>query len=180
MKTRKTVRKQHPGAVRASAPAPSRPPARKRRTGVRGRILELLQSGARTRSDLVRKGGFSAASLYLNLKALKKEGRVVTTRHGRSVLIALADAPHAAIEGVVLPVMPKAATKTGRTVVAAYVPRELHEALESLQQRLAPVERSEEKLLVLEQLALTLPAPIAAVLQDIMADLARLSANRAG
>lgn len=178
MKTRKIVRKQKPGA--AKSPAKARPPARKRQTGVRGLVLKLLQGGAMTSSELVSKGGFSAASLYLNLKALKKDGLIVTTRNGRSVMIGLAGTHGEAIEGVVLPVAAKSAAKSGSAVVAAYVPRELHEALEGLQRRLAPVERSEEKLLVLEQLARTMPAPVAAVLQDIMADLLRFTADRTG
>lgn len=141
-------------------------------------MLGLLASGPQTSSELVAKGGFSPASLYLNLKALKKEGLVRSTRNGRNVSIALTSAAQAAadapIEGEVLP---PSKSKSGNALVSAYVPRELHEALEGLARRLSPVDRVEEKLLVLEQLTRTLPAPVASVLQDVMSDLVRLSSD---
>ena len=156
---------------------------RTRLTGVRGRVLGLLADGPMTSSELVSKGGFSAASLYLNLKALKKDGMVKTLRSGRSVSIALtgatdatpaadaASAAPAALPGKRRGRKPKSAT----TLVAAYVPRDLHEALEGLTRRLSPIERADEKLRTLDLLARSLPAPVASVLKDIMSDLGRLS-----
>ena len=154
---------------------------RTRQTGVRGRVLSLLASGAMSSSELVAKGGFSAASLYLNLKVLKKEGMVSTRRNGRTVLISLkhgatVDAP---IEGEVLSA-PKSSRKTSSALVSAYVPRDLHEALEGLARRLSPVDRAQEKLLVLDQLARTMPASVASVLRELMNDVVRLSTDHAG
>lgn len=175
MKTRKAAAP----SKKAASTAPKHK-LRKRTTGVRARVLALLAQGAMTSSELVAKGGFSAASLYLNLKALKKEGLIRTARQGRSVSISLASGGRAsageAIEGEVLP-PPKPGAKATAALVSAYVPRDLHEALEGLARRLSPVERPQEKLMVLEQLARTMPTPVAAVLQEIMTDLVRLSAD---
>ena len=60
-------------------------PRRKRQSGVRSRIIDMLSSGPMLAQDILDKGGFSPASLYLNLKALKSEGSVDTTREGRAV-----------------------------------------------------------------------------------------------
>ncbi|GAC1620971.1 MAG: hypothetical protein NVS9B10_03290 [Nevskia sp.] len=177
MKTSKTAGSK---IKAAAAKAPAGKPKKKLRTrltGVRGRVLGLLADGPLTSSELVSKGGFSAASLYLNLKALKKDGMVKTIRNGRSVSISLTGAPEpAAAEGAAMPT-PKAAAKTKAksALVKAYVPRDLHEALEGLTRRLSPIERADEKLRTLEQLARSLPSPVASVLKDIMGDLARLS-----
>lgn len=180
MKTRKTAASKNKMKTAATPAGQPKRKLRKRTTGVRSKVLDLLATGPMTSSDLVAKGGFSAASLYLNLKSLKKDGLIKTARNGRSVSISLSPAARAAaeapIEGEVLP-PPKPTAKPTVALVSAYVPRDLHEALEGLARRLSPVDRLEEKLMVLEQLSRTMPAPVAAVLQETMADLVRLSTD---
>jgi len=149
---------------------------RTRLTGVRGRVLNLLAAGPMTSAELVAKGGFSAASLYLNMKALKKDGMVTATRNGRSVSISLIKtaSSSAPIEGEII-AAPKASTKsTSVALVPAYAAHDLHVALNDIAVRFAPITRVQDKLLVLEQLARNLPGPVSAVLKEIMGDLARL------
>jgi DNA-binding transcriptional ArsR family regulator len=168
---------------------------KKRQTGVRGRVLEILAAGPRSSAELVTEGGFSTASLYLNLKSLKDDGLVESERDGRVVMIRLSGkaasgkpAPAAKpvavkpIEGVVVsaPVEevidePAAEAPKRNAVVLAYVPRDLHEALDGVTRRLSPIEGTQEKLMVLDRLARSLPTPVASVLRSIMDDVARLS-----
>lgn len=167
---------------------------KKRQTGVRGRVLEILAAGPRSSAELVTEGGFSTASLYLNLKSLKDDGLVESERDGRVVMIRLsgkaasskpapAAKPVAAkpIEGVVVSapveVIDEPATEAPKrnAVVLAYVPRDLHEALDGVTRRLSPIEGTQEKLMVLDRLARSLPTPVASVLRSIMDDVARLS-----
>jgi DNA-binding transcriptional ArsR family regulator len=156
----------------AESVAAGRGKKRKRLSGVRGRVLELLGSGPMSSAELVAAGGFSAASLYLNLKSLKKDGLVDTRRDGRRVIITL-------VAGASAPAAPAARTsRTARTsapaAVPAYVPRDLAQALESLSHRLSPIARLDDKLLVLQQLSRSLQHPVAGLLQDIVTDLKRI------
>ena len=155
---------------------------RSRAKGGRDRVLQLLASGPRTASELVAKGGFSSAALYLNIKALKAERLIKADRNGREITYSLAEPSVAAskrrkpvaAESVKasLPVPMNAITAS---VVVAYVPEELHAALNGLTQRLAPIHMVGDKLEVLDHLVRTLPKPIAAVLASISDDLRRLS-----
>lgn len=155
--------------------------ARKRQTGVRARILELLAKRPLTGSELVAQGGFSVASLYLNLKSLKDDGLVETERLGREVSIRLSGAVEeaapasAAIEGEI--VSSSEAPVADRPIVSAYASEDLREALDRLAMRLSPVDGAQEKLMVLDQLMRTMPEPIAGVLRALMTDIARLSST---
>jgi hypothetical protein len=55
------------------------------------------------------------------------------------------------------------------------IPQELHEALSAVTFRLSPVARLQEKLVVLDQLARNMPAPVAEVLRSVIDDVARLT-----
>ena len=161
-------------------------PRRKRQSGVRGRIIDMLGAGPMLAQEILDKGGFSPASLYLNLKALKAEGSVDTTREGRAVRYALTGTP--GTEGEAAPAAAKPAKgKRGRkpkgTVKAASskpasASGDLKDALGVLVARLSPIEDVNEKLLVLSQLAGSLPTPVAKVLNAIVDDLGRLSGKR--
>lgn len=179
------MKKQSAARKTPAAKSPDRP-ARKRVGNVRGLILGLLESGPRSSAALVAEGGFSPAAVFLNIRALKQEGLVAATRQGREVLFSLTGAaPQPAAAAPVkpakkapiraVPIRP-AATKA---VVLAYVPSELHAALNGLTRQLAPVEALADKLRVLDTLGRTLPAPIAAVLGSIAEDLQRIAASDA-
>lgn len=150
---------------------------RKRLSGVRGRVLELLGSGPMSSAELVSAGGFSAASLYLNLKSLKKDGLVDTRREGRRVILALASGASASAASTAR--ASKTVRKTVPAAVPAYVPRDLAQALESLSHRLSPIARLDDKLLVLQQLSRALQQPVADLLQDIVLDLKRIGSAAA-
>lgn len=169
---------------------------RKRQTGVRGLVLDILAAGPRSSAQLVAEGGFSTASLYLNLKSLKDEGLIETERDGRVVMIRLSgkapkvarSAPAAAsseripvtaVEGEVMDATEEAGVPKRNAVVLAYVPRDLHEALDGVTRRLSPIEGTQEKLMVLDRLAQTLPGPVADILRSLMADVTRLSEDLA-
>ena len=158
-------------------------PRRKRQSGVRGRILDMLASGPMLAQDILDKGGFSPASLYLNLKALKSEGSVDTTREGRNVRYALTGTPGTDGETAVASAKPikgkrgrkpkvSSGAAVGKPVSAS---SELKDALGVLVARLSPIENVGEKRMVLSQLAGSLPAPVAKVLNAIVDDLSRLS-----
>ncbi len=161
-------------------------PRRKRQSGVRGRIIDMLSSGPMLAQDILDKGGFSPASLYLNLKALKSDGSVDTTREGRAVRYALTGTP--GTEGETAAVAAKPAKgKRGRkpkgTVkVAASKPSsasgDLKDALGVLMARLSPIENASEKMMVLSQLAGSLPSPVAKILNSVIDDLGRLAGKR--
>jgi DNA-binding transcriptional ArsR family regulator len=148
--------------------------ARKRQTGVRARILELLAKRPLTGSELVAQGGFSVASLYLNLKSLKDDGLVETERLGREVSIRLTGAVEKAATEIV---SSSEAPVADRPIVSAYASEDLREALDRLSMRLSPVDGAQEKLMVLDQLMRTMPEPIAGVLRALMTDIARLSST---
>jgi len=156
---------------------------RKRQSNVRGLILGLLESGPLSSPSLVAQGGFSPASLYLNIKAMKKEGLISAKRNGREVFFSLTGKSAGSTEAVSIPERKKAAAKTTKvkpavtpSAIVAYVPAELHEALNGLTLRLTPVEHVEEKMLVLDQLSASLPPAIGSILSSIREDLARLVA----
>ena len=183
MKKTKTTTAKAPrgkGAAKAAKSASGR----KRQTGVRGLILDLLAAGPKTGSELVAQGGFSVASLYLNLKSLKDDGLIESERVGREVSIRLAGgaAPvEASDEGVSAPIegeiinREEVVVQKTTAVSAAYRGGDLRSALDQLSARLSPVEGAREKLMVLDQLTRTMPQPIADVLRSLMDDVVRLS-----
>ena len=159
-----------------SKPAVTR---RKRQSGVRGRILELLAAGSLAAQDLVDQGGFSPASLYLNLKALKAEGSVDTHRDGRVVRYQLSgrldDNAVAATSGKPVKAGRGRPSGTSRGVEPALAgTAELKAALGVLLTRLSPLEDADEKIMVLSQLAGSMPVPVARVLRAVVDDLGRL------
>lgn len=152
-------------------------PRRKRQSGVRGRIVEMLGTGPMLAQDILERGGFSPASLYLNLKALKAENVVDTTREGRSVRYTLTGAagegaPAVASEGKS---RKKPGRKAGSKKAAAPAAGDLKGALGVLMARLAPIDKVDEKLMVLNQLAGSLPGPVSGILKSVIDDLSRLS-----
>ncbi|GEM_PF-2003588 len=176
------IKKKVKAKAKAAAPAPSKkvvettkPPIRRRVGGVRKRILKLLASGPKTRAELLKRGKFSDAALYLNLKSLRDEQLIAEDTATRKLRLASATKP---LEGVVVE---KAAAskpyKAGRakTSLPVHVPRELHAALNMVLIRLSPIKRSREKLTVLQQLARTTPAPVSEILSSLIDDVVRLS-----
>lgn len=159
-------------------------PRRKRQSGVRSRIIDMLSSGPMLAQDILDKGGFSPASLYLNLKALKADGSVDTTREGRAVRYALTGAPVAEGDApAAKPAKGKRGRKPKGTTKAAAgrpakTPGDLKDALGVLMARLSPIENANEKMMVLSQLAGSLPAPVAKVLNSVIDDLGRLVGKR--
>ncbi|MBL6750549.1 MAG: hypothetical protein ISP90_08505 [Nevskia sp.] len=132
----------------------------------------------------MKRGKFSPAALYLNLKAMRAEGLVESQRHGRSVTIGLAQGAAAAaesapIEGEVVAEQPRAKSG-GSALVPAMIPQDLHEALNAVAFRLSPVARVQEKLVVLDQLARSMPAPVAEVLRSVIDDVAKLTTLKSG
>jgi DNA-binding transcriptional ArsR family regulator len=164
-------------STRTKAPA-----RRKRQTGVRERLLEILAAGPITGPDLLKNGKFTQSSLHLHLKALRDAGMIVSRRIGKAQEIRLAQMPPAAeasIEGVVVdrsePKEDPKPSASAALLPAAFVSRELHDALSAISFRLSPVERAQEKLLVLDQLARTMPGPVSEVLRAVMDDVVKLS-----
>ncbi len=138
----------------------------------------MLGTSPMLAQDILERGGFSPASLYLNLKALKSEGVVDTTREGRSVRYTLTGA--AASEGSVAvasegKIRKKPGRKPGGKKVAAPAAGDLKGALGVLMARLAPIDKVDEKLMVLNQLAGSLPGPVSSILKSVIDDLSRLS-----
>lgn len=161
----------------------SEDPRRKRQSGVRGRILEMLASGPMLASDLVEQGKFSAASMHLNLKALKADGLVDAMREGRAMRYMLTGA--ASAEGSAAggkrrgrKAKVEAVKGRGRPKKGAGDSGNLQDALGVLMARLSPIEQIDEKLMVLGQLAGSLPAPVAGVLNKVIDDLSRLGGKR--
>jgi DNA-binding transcriptional ArsR family regulator len=162
-------------------------PRRKRQSGVRGRILDMLSSGPMLANELVEQGKFSAASMHLNLKSLKADGLVDAMREGRAMRYMLSgaapsEAGEAAPAGKRRGRKPKAETAKPRgrpkKTVASSVSGNLQDALGVLMARLSPIEQVDEKLMVLSQLAGSLPAPVAGVLNKVIDDLSRLAGKR--
>lgn len=161
-------------------------PRRKRQSGVRGRIVDLLNAGPMLAQELVDRGGFSPASLYLNLKSLKADGIVDAAQEGRLVRYTLtgvapaegASAPAAKGRRGRKPKAEAAPKKRGRPGKAAGGTSNLQDALGVLMARLSPIEQVDEKLMVLSQLAGSLPSPVASVLNKVIDDLSRLAGKR--
>jgi len=167
--------------IRKATAAPSlvARPQRSGRGQVKTNILAALATGPKTSAQLLKSGGFSVASLYLNLKQLKAEHRVIGGGRGGAIRLAeaVASAAPAATARPALPVLKPA--PTGPVVMLSdYVSGPLHDALESVSARFAAPDRIGEKLHTLEQLARSLPAPVAEVLLSIREDLLRLSPAR--
>ncbi|MDB5988231.1 MAG: transcriptional regulator [Nevskia sp.] len=164
--------------TKAAPVAPKKATRRKRQTGVRARILAILAAGPITNSELQRKGRFTPSAQYLHLKALRQQGVLDSKRNGRSVTLRLKGKAHSRsveepIDAVVVQETPRRATSSA--LVPARMSPELHEALNAVAFRLRPVERVEEKLLVLDQLARSMPPTVSGVLHAVMADLVKLS-----
>jgi len=147
-------------------------PKRVRQRGVRGRILELLAAGPLLAQELVDRGGFSTASLYLNLKALKVDGAIDTHREGRVVRYLLSGA--APDKGGLAKRGRAAITAAGSGVLDG-ASGELKAALNVLLARLSPIDSVDEKIMVLSQLAGSLPPPVSRVLLAVVDDLDRLT-----
>jgi hypothetical protein len=124
------------------------------RAGVRNSILTSLATGAFTREQLRSRGGFSAAALDAHLRQLRLEGTVVATGK-RPLLFALSAGQH---------------RDPARLSPGSGLSPELKEALDAVNRRFFSTDKLQEKLATLEQLAATLPMPIASVLQDIRSD----------
>lgn len=167
MKTKTRTKKADKVVPAAAASSP-----RKRQSGVRGRIVDLLGAGPQFAQTLLDQGGFSPASLYLNLKALKAAGIVDTSREGRTVRYLLSGSA-----GTATAPRAKPGRKTAGKRAAAPVD-DLQAALGVLMTRLAPIDKADEKLLVLSQLARSLPGPVAVILESVIEDLSRLSGKR--
>lgn len=141
----------------------------------------MLGTGPLLAQDILDRGGFSPASLYLNLKALKAEGVVDTSREGRSVRYTLTGTAASEASPAVAS-EPKSRKKAGRKAgsknVAKPAEGDLKGALGVLMARLAPIDKVDEKLMVLEQLAGSLPGPVSGILKSVIDDLSRLSGKR--
>ncbi|MES2682238.1 MAG: hypothetical protein V4650_01870 [Pseudomonadota bacterium] len=146
---------------------------------VRAAILDSLATGPKTGKQLRKAGKFSAASFYLNLKQLENEGRIVLGGRGLPIRLAGSEpaAPDAKVTKSLVPASkPKAVSRLA--VMPEYVSGDLQDALEAVSARFVAPDRIGEKLHALEQLSLSLPAPVAEVLLAIRADLLRLSPAR--
>lgn len=176
MKGSRSVAKRAGAAAKATATPGTR---RKRQSGVRGRILKILAAGPVSGPELLKQGKFSPAALYLNLKAMRADGLVDSQRNGRTVMLSLTGSGSAAeqapIEGEVVSEQPRPKAKAGSALVPALIPQDLHEALNVVAIRLSPVARVQEKLVVLDQLARSMPDPVAEVLRSVIDDVARLT-----
>lgn len=175
---RGTRRKRKIGRPRgtASAAAAATPKRRKRQRGVRARILKILAHGPITNAALRKEGGFTASALYLHIKALREAGLLSSHRDGRYVTLSLRNGGHGEpLEGEVVADTPRPANSKSSALMPAFVSKELREALNAVAHRLSPVEGAQEKLLVLDQLARTMPAAVSEVLRGVMHDLVKLS-----
>lgn len=146
---------------------------------VKAAILDSLATGPKTGQQLRNAGKFSAASFYLNLKQLENEGRIVLGGRGLPIRLA-GGAPVAqdakVAKSLVADSKPKPLSRLA--VMPEYVSGDLQHALEAVSARFVAPDRIGEKLHALEQLSLSLPAPVADVLLAIRADLLRLSPAR--
>lgn len=164
---RRSAIAHHPArSFMTSEASPSRRP---RQRGVRSTILELLAAGPLSSQQLLDRAGCSPASLYLNLKALKADGHLDTTREGRTVAYQLR-------------------TRAGAVAVASRPARgrparsrpdagaaDLDAALRVLLAQLSPIDNAADKIRVLTRLAASLPAPVSHLLQAVADDLTRLT-----
>lgn len=146
---------------------------------VRAAILDSLATGPKTGKQLRKAGRFSAASFYLNVKQLENEGRIVLGGRGLPIRLA-GGAPVAPDAKVAKSLVPAAKLKPASrlAVMTEYVSGDLQDALEAVSARFVAPDRIGEKIHALEQLSLSLPAPVAEVLLAIRTDLLRLSPAR--
>jgi hypothetical protein len=160
-------------------PAPKAELKRRRARGsVRERILTLLQKGPANRSELLKNGGFSQASLFLVLKALRNEHLIVEDKATRQLRL-VSKAAHAESMATTVVHVPRIAkVKSAEPAALAVVPQDLHIALEAVMVRLAPIDLAAEKLHVLEQLTQITPDPVAEVLRLLAGDVLRFSERR--
>jgi len=174
MKKKAAAAKKNKTKIAVPAPGTIR---RKRQSGVRERLLALLAAGPATNSELLKNGKFTPSALYLHLKALRQQGVVQSKRVGRSVTLSLKTKAHKRvveepIDAVVVQETPRVASSA---LVPARMSPELHEALNAVAFRLRPVAKVEQKLMVLDQLARSMPAAVSGVLHAVMEDLVKLS-----
>lgn len=166
MKASKKVRARRPtSGVKTAAKT-----QRKYQKGVRELILKLLASGPASKSELVKRGKFSRASLQIHLNTLEADG-FLHREGNRPIIFSLAPGKVAGNE----PAPRKAAHAGdddfhGGAVVLPTVRPDLHETLDVLDRRLAANTRMQDKLIALERLATIMPAPIADLLREIRDD----------
>ena len=144
-------------------------------------ILSALATGPKTTAQLLKAGGFSSASLYLNLKLLEDEKTIEIGGRGLPIRLASEAAPiqSAPKPAASLPA-PKSKQSAKVAVLAEYVDGQLQDALEAVSARFVAPDRIGEKLHTLEQLSASLPSAVSEVLMAIRADLLRLSPARSG
>lgn len=175
MKTKASAAKKN-NAKKVVAPAPVTV-RRKRQSGVRERVLALLEAGPSTNSELLKNGKFTPSALYLHLKALRQQGVVQSKRVGRTVTLQLKTKAQKRVveEPIDAVVVQETRRPTSSALVPSHVSPELHEALSAVAFRLRPVAQVEQKLMVLDQLARSMPAAVSGVLHAVMEDLVNLS-----
>jgi DNA-binding transcriptional ArsR family regulator len=175
MKTKASAAKKSK-AKKVAAPTPGII-RRTRQSGVRERVLALLAAGPTTNAELLKNGKFTPSALYLHLKALRQQGIVQSKRVGRSVTLRLKTKAHKQVveEPIDAVVVQEAPRPTSSALVPAHMSPELHEALNAVAFRLRPVTQVEQKLMVLDQLARSMPAAVSGVLHAVMEDLVKLS-----
>lgn len=148
-------------------------PAVKRRTGrgkVRAAILELLSKGDMSRPAILKRGKFSRAALDMHVKTLREEGLVKTDARNR--ILGLVSPRPARGEVLIGEIVDDVApSRRATSLVPAEVSVELRQALAAVSSRMTPIARATEKLVVLDGLARTMPAPIAELLREVMDDL---------
>jgi hypothetical protein len=146
-------------------------PRRPRSNTVRQRILTLLGHGPASRNELIKRGGFSQASLFLNLKALRAEHLIAEDKATRQLRL-VADAAAADTSAD----KPSAMINVPQTMAVAVGSPELHLALEVVTVRLAPIDQAAEKVHVLQALSRGAPEPVAEILQLLAQDVSRYAA----
>lgn len=151
-------------------PSEASPSRRTRQRGVRSTILDLLAAAPLSSQEILDRASCSPASLYLNLKALKAEGSLDTTREGRTVVYRLRGRTEAPRATEPRPARGRPASKQ-RDAGAA----ELDAALRVLLAQLAPIDNAADKIRMLTQLAASLPAPVSHLLQAVADDMTRLT-----
>lgn len=158
------------GSEKSATKAP--PSGRRRRQSkVADLILNLLAGSPLSGQELLKQGKFSPGALYLNVRALRKAGRIEGRRDGRRVVFSLVDGggrPAAAANAVTQGASASAAS-------SARLTPELQQALDAVTLRLSATGRLQEKLNVLGHLARNMQSPASALLRSTLDDLARLT-----
>lgn len=170
----------------AVQPVAARKGTRKRKTrvgNVRNLILKALASGSKTRPALQKATGASYNALIMHLATLRQEKAVEMDSSNRLVSL-VGGATSADTARPAKKPATKAASKppastlpqlASESPVVGYSPRHLNEALDALTARFKPIAAVDEKVLVLDQLAVQIGGPVGHVLSAIKADLQRLS-----